>query len=254
MKGLITFCAAAVLILTAGSAHADMLLIQTDDPWWDENEQEKKIVNPSTVMTKLLIQHDQISQSDFAADNIEDLSVYKAILLQGSYVETDDFNTDIIPKMTKVHDYVKSGGLALIHYADWPLVSNPTIGPLGVKRTYGTDNTGNIVAADPLFTNVTDESLDGWNHTSHGYLTGLPANADVLITNSSNFPIYARYTVGLGQVWITTMPLESSGADPHVLINELTLANKFVPVPVPAAVLLGMLGLGVAGMKLRKFI
>jgi len=28
----------------------------------------------------------------------------------------------------------------------------------------------------------------------------------------------------------------------------------FVPVPVPGAVLLGMLGLGVAGMKLRKFV
>jgi len=27
----------------------------------------------------------------------------------------------------------------------------------------------------------------------------------------------------------------------------------FVPVPVPAAVLLGMLGLSVAGMKLRRF-
>jgi hypothetical protein len=28
----------------------------------------------------------------------------------------------------------------------------------------------------------------------------------------------------------------------------------FNPVPVPAAVLLGMLGLGVAGLKLRKFV
>jgi len=254
MRKLITFCAAAVLIPAAGSVHADMLLVQTKAPWWDENNPESAI-NPSNVMTALSIQHDQISQSAFAT---QVLNNYKAILLQGSNWETIPFNNHIVPHiMIKVQDYVKGGGLALIHYADSFSSANFTIGPLGVKRALIADNTGNITAGfetDPLFDNVDDNSLDNWNNTSHGYLTNLPGNANVLITNDSDQPIYARYTVGLGQVWITTMPLELNSADPDVLINEINLANQFVPVPVPAAILLGMLGLGVAGLKLRKFV
>ena len=263
MKGLITFCASAVLIIATGSANADMLLVQTDDTWWDEKNPESAI-NPSNVMTALSIQHDQISQSAFAT---QDLSGYKAILLQGSDGETGLFKEYIAPNMNMdiVETYVAGGGLALIHYADWYASEGDIsdIGPLGVKRIFGTNSSsdiGNISTVfefDPLFdkvTKVTDDSLDGWFYTSNGYLTDLPANSDVLIKNGLYEPIYARYTVGLGQVWITTMALEwGGGNEPGVLINEIALANQFVPVPVPAAVLLGMLGLGVAGMKLRKF-
>ena len=265
MRKLITFCAAAVLIPAAGIAHADMLLVQTYFPSSGAN-------NPSTIMDDLGITYNQILHNAFKDEN---LSYYNSILLQGSYWDLSniyykDFDKHIMPNMDIVHNYVESGGLVLMHYADWFILNpadpsnttdpNPNIGPLGVSRTLGTDNTGNIAAgfeADPLFnklTKVTDASLDDWNNTSHGYLTGLPANADVLITNGSDLPVYARYTVGLGQVWITTMALEWSGADPDVLINEIALANQFVPVPVPAGILLGMLGLGVAGMKLRKFV
>jgi len=261
MRRIITFCTAILLILTTSRAHAKMLLVQTIPPWWDEDHPESAI-NPSNVMTALSIQHDQISQSAFAT---QVLNNYKAILLQGSNWETIPFNNHIVPHiMIKVQDYVEGGGLALIHYADSFSSANLTIGPLGVKRTLFANNTGNIVNGfkyDPLFANVIDESLDNfdkklddWNNTSHGYLTGLPADAYILIENGSNLPIYARYTVGLGQVWITTMALELNSADPDVLINEITLANQFVPVPVPAGVLLGMLGLGVAGLKLRKFV
>jgi hypothetical protein len=114
------------------------------------------------------------------------------------------------------------------------------------------------VKGPQLFTAVTDASLDGWNSTSHGYLTGLPGDADVLITNSSGEPIYVRYNMGLGQVWVTTMTLEWSGADPDVLKNKLALAGNVgqpvVPAPIPAAALLGMLGMGTTGLRLRRFI
>ena len=44
------------------------------------------------------------------------------------------------------------------------------------------------------------------------------------------------------------------GLDPdcHYYNNGIALTLKTAPVPVPGAVLLGMLGLGVAGIKLRK--
>ncbi len=234
-------------LLVSSVASADMLLVQTDVPWADYGG-----TNPATVMTNLSISYDQITQSAFAA---QDLSGYSAILLQGSADEESAFNDGIVPNMSKVQSYVAGGGLVLIHYADRSSGTSPTIGPLGVQSVHALGETGNIAAGyetDSLFANVTDASLDNWGSTSHGYLTNLPAGADVLITDSANRSIYARYDIGLGQVWITTMTLEWKYADHDVLINEIDLAGQFVPVPVPGAVLLGMLGLSFAGVRLRK--
>jgi hypothetical protein len=240
---VVSLCA---LVMLAQPSLADTgLLVQSNAPWG--------ATDPGVVMSSLSIPFDQIGQSGFAAQS---LAGYSFILLQGSDGEADSFDAYIAPNMNKVQSYVENGGLAIVHYADWNAAS-VVIAPTGVQRVHVYDETGNIVPGfegDPLFTDVTDASLDGWFYTSHGYLTGLPGNADVLTTNSTGEPIYARYGMGLGQVWVTTMTLEWGQADPDVLRNELALAGDFAPVPIPAAALLAVLGMGTAGLRLRRFV
>ncbi len=238
-------CTGLVLITASFALAGPSLLVQTSVPWGGGG------TSPATVMDNLAITYDQIPHSSFPAQS---LAGYDFILLQGSDGEDEKYNQYVVPNMDKVSDYVNEGGLAIIHYADY-VGGDYTIAPSGVKRNYAPDDQGNIMPGfedDPLFDNVTDASLDNWLYTSQGYLTDLPIDADVLITNSIGEPIYARYTVGSGQVWITTMPLEYIGADPDVLVNELGLADQYIIIPAPGAVLLAGIGAGLAGLLTKQ--
>jgi len=56
---------------------------------------------------------------------------------------------------------------------------------------------------------------------------------------------------GILKVEVTVDNWNSSYADVYLTKSEL--CGEFTPVPVPGAILLGILGLSVAGLKLRKF-
>ncbi len=83
------------------------------------------------------------------------------------------------------------------------------------------------------------------------------ANADIISFPSS----YADETFDIGGMLYTLQLLGfgdnpsnplSYFSSPEGGINDTLLWGKIVPVPVPGALLLGMLGLSVAGVKLRK--
>lgn len=83
------------------------------------------------------------------------------------------------------------------------------------------------------------------------------ANADIISFPSS----YADETFDVGGMLYTLQLLGfgnnpsnplSYFSSPEGGINETLLWGQIVPVPVPGALLLGMLGLSVAGVKLRK--
>jgi hypothetical protein len=60
-----------------------------------------------------------------------------------------------------------------------------------------------------------------------------------------------NYSAGVRQIPVMVMNLFASG---HFGDYNYRAQDMLVVVPVPAAVLLGLLGLGAAGMKLRKFV
>jgi len=71
-----------------------------------------------------------------------------------------------------------------------------------------------------------------------------PGTQTNLIADTGSLDFSNVKEIGFQIQWIPTVGGSASG-DFHTSV---------VPVPVPAAVLLGMLGLGVAGLKLRKFV
>jgi len=91
-----------------------------------------------------------------------------------------------------------------------------------------------------------------------GYVTGT-ANVTLKAYGSSGSELASHSTGGINLGDDANIFLHVSAANIAYVTfvgysNTYTVDDfTFTPVPVPAAVLLGMLGLGVAGMKLRKF-
>jgi len=94
-----------------------------------------------------------------------------------------------------------------------------------------------------------------------GYVTGTDS-VTLTAYNSSDILLGAVSTIGANTVGYGTPNIFLNVSAPNIAYVEFSILSgntftvddfTFNPVPIPAAVLLGMLGLGVAGLKLRKF-
>jgi len=83
------------------------------------------------------------------------------------------------------------------------------------------------------------KTSDNWAQLGPGTQTNL------IVTTGSLLDFSKVTKIGFLIQWKPSVNGGSASGDFHTSV---------VPVPVPAAVLLGMLGLGVAGLKLRKFV
>ena len=241
-----------LFLLLGTNAFATGLLVETGDIWtYNGNTYQ-----PYQAMDDLGISYDKIEHADFNYTNLDN---YDFIYLVGSDGNTGSFDSYV--DMNKVSNFVNGGGLAIIHYADWS-GDRTDVGPSGVNVGGYYSEIGNIVSgkeSDPLFENLTDNDLDNWNYTSHGYLENLPSTSEILITDNQNRPIYARYQMGNGEVWISTMTMEWGEANHNLMLNELKLANQYQygnqPVPEPTTILLMGIGfLTIAGYGRKKFL
>ena len=94
-----------------------------------------------------------------------------------------------------------------------------------------------------------------------GYVTGTDS-VTLTAYNSSDILLGAVSTIGANTVGYGTPNIFLNVSAPNIAYVEFSILSgntftvddfTFNPVPVPAAVLLGMLGLGVAGLRLHKF-
>jgi len=242
----------------AGDAFAIVLLFQDNVLW---KGYIKDVIQPYTALSDLKIDYKRVKFEELANIN---LSNYDVVFLAGSANNTGPYLKYAVPNMSKLANYVNSGGLLIIHFASWGDDNTylKNIGPGNLSGYILEADDLTIVPGmenDSLFVNVDNDSLDNWLFSAHGYFTNLPPNTQELIVNQYNEPVYIRYPIGKGQVWATMMPLEIERGDTDLLYNELKLAGKFKNigrksvVPEPSTFFLSLLGIAffMFGFRIR---
>jgi len=198
MKGLITFCA-AVLILAAGSAHADM-------------------INFDSLTNHELVDNQYILELGAGFNGSARISAFPGSLypFHSSPNVIENFNLDY-----------KRGDIKIDAVGTkWLMAGGYVTGSAEVILTaYDSSNTKLVNLSVPY-------STGGANLGSNMFLQFMAANID-----------YVIFSLEIAE-------------DEDYNDNDIFTVDDFTfnPVPVPAAVLLGMLGLSVAGLKLRKFV
>lgn len=132
------------------------------------------------------------------------------------------------------------GSLTLELWTPVEVAINPLTFDVGLNAQGGSTN---------LFTMTRDITVNGVT----GSLSNEVSNAmRVDISYSDTLYVYGGPPVRLGDIIVTplgwTTGLPNGGGTVYSSVSA-----RFELVPVPGAVLLGMLGLSVAGLKLRKF-
>ena len=146
------------------------------------------------------------------------------------------FYDDLGPQMGKLEDFVKAGGVLEIHAANWGWHGGVWTTPLprGVTIVQSYSRYDYVVA-----NNTTLQS----NYASHGYLTGLPGDAEIITlqapsgTPDNSKPSTAIYSLGNGKVFVTGLTIEYSvarkGPEWKAFYQEMVLANLGYSQPSP---------------------
>jgi len=128
-------------------------------------------------------------------------------------------------------DYVRNGGVLEIHAADWGWHGGHWIGllPGGLRwETHETNYATIINLTHPVVNTpnvITDNELDGWSWSTHGYFSGYPDNSQVVIAEDSGRPVYLEFKYGAGLMVASGQTLEWAYELGYTLMLENSLLN-----------------------------
>jgi hypothetical protein len=131
-----------------------------------------------------------------------------------------------------------NGSLTLALYTPQVVVVNPLTFEVGINADYGWTDP-DVLIRDITVNGVTKLLL-------------LINPMDVVISSSDTLHVYEGPPVTFGNIIVTPLGWATGLVNGGGTMYD-SVSARFELVPVPAAVLLGMLGFCVAGVKLRKF-
>ncbi|MHA2305691.1 MAG: S8 family serine peptidase, partial [Candidatus Hodarchaeales archaeon] len=139
-----------------------------------------------------------------------DLSVYEKVIISSD--QTQNFYDVLDMYLWWLEDYVANGGTLEIHAADsgwnYGIWSGPLPGGSEFVQLYA-ENVDIIDPIHPLVNDpwyITDEELDWWSSSTHGYLENI-GEAQVILADGSN-PVCIEQWFGSGRIIISTQTLE----------------------------------------------
>jgi hypothetical protein len=259
---------AMALGISAQASTPLALLIEDQQPWKpDGGISNEKTLQDLQSLGKLT--YDKINSSQLAST---DLSKYTFVSYASD--QPQGYYNNIAASLPAVTTYVENGGLLIGHACIYGWQSGQwTTGnylPGGVGVNIGnvgeySDSVSIVDPSSPIITGpygtVTDASLQGWNWSTHGYFTGLPAGAQTIISVMAGDvaqPAYVDYKLGLGEVRATMMTLEwnqgQAAGDRYIFReNEYAYATQGANPGVPDAgssmLLLSFSLMGLAGLR-----
>lgn len=201
------------------------LVVKDCNPWTTTANED--------VLAEMGVTYDVITSWSLAGT---DLDRYDVVVVPST--QSSGYYDRLAAERGKLASFVDDGGVLVAHVTDWgwPCSArwSTSFLPKGVGKTNDFANDLDGLDDDhPVLDGVSDGDLDWWGSSSHGYLTGLPADATRVIGvgGDPDRPTYAEYEHGDGVVLATMQTLEWPWyywrGTKRVLRNELAYAFEW---------------------------
>lgn len=204
---------------------ADILLIQTNDPWESDdhyvgNNWYDGITSDTEVLDELEYTYDIATWGEISGGL--DIFSYPVVLIVNDQVQ--EFYDEYAAHVTEFEAYVASGGTLVFFAAGWGWAGGELESdiPGGVEWNLTDESDAanyNLVVdrSHPIVTaelsngvRLTDADLYS-NYCSHGWFSSLPAGANVILQESTaegGQPTLVEYSIGDGKVVASTLTWE----------------------------------------------
>ncbi len=223
---------------------ADILLIQTSDPWEESGDYVGAnwydgVTSDTMVLDTLGKSYHIATWSDIQSGSV-DIFSYQVILIVDDQVQ--QFYDDYALKKSQFEQYVKSGGTLLFFAAGagWAKGQLNANLPGDVTWEYNYDYNNYIAKVNhPIVTDVLSEHTPLQNadlysyYCSHGYFASLVAGTSVILVNSDGNPTLIEYRLGKGTVIASTLTWEHdwhehNGGDQYGTFARKALDDVFL--------------------------
>ncbi|EJY57279.1 hypothetical protein URH17368_0002 [Alicyclobacillus hesperidum URH17-3-68] len=169
------------------------------------------------------------------------LNRFNTVLIEAD--EPTSFYDELETVIPQLNAWVAQGGHLVIYAADrgWQAGAWPGgQGPVGLTFTWNPTDTDDVVLPNTPFTEGLPNTIPG-NYASHDDIVGLPNNAVVYITDSTDgAPVAASFTYGKGEVFVSTQTIEwgaENGNSPSEGNEDQNIMDTFVGGGLPNQVM-----------------
>lgn len=232
-----------IAIQSVSKDDSKVLIIEDIPPFGISNAIEE-------ALNELNISYDVVSSTNFAS---VDISKYKVIIIPSD--QPTSYYNNMVNYVNKLKDFVIRGNVIIAHMTDMGLNGgtwSQSFLPCALNLSHINLQINDLTIVNynhPVingpYGSVTDESLDNWYFSAHGYFTNIPKDSNIVVGYTYDpiaMPVYIEWKCGYGLILATMMPLEWAWEWKYeggviMLKNELIYAHSYNPLLIGGSVI-----------------